>query len=62
MPPVAGLVGNSGEVKVGLGPKGLEAGLEGGLEPDPSPRGGDMGEVQPPVGLSKASIQNDWGI
>ena len=58
---MAGLVGNNGETSVGLGPNGLEAGLEGGLDPDPSPLGGERGEVQPPVGLSRASMQNDWG-
>ena len=58
---MAGLVGNSGETRLGLGPKGLEAGLDGGLDPSPpSPLGGgDRGDVQSPVGLSKASMQND---
>ena len=37
MPPVAGLVGNIGETWLGLGPKGLEAGLDGGLDPSSPP-------------------------
>ena len=60
---MAGLVGNSGETRLGLGPKGLVAGLDGGLDPrPPSPLvRGDRGDVQSPVGLSRASIQNDAG-
>ena len=58
---MAGLVGNRGDIKLGRGPKGLEAGLEGGLEPDPS-RQGETGELRPPegaLGLSKDSMQID---